>query len=245
MNAATVQTPQPGVTSDVDFRTASGQPRACPPLENGDRLTRKEFERRYDAMPHLKKAELIEGVVYMGSPVRIRSHSKPHGMILSWLGTYIAATPGTDFGDNGSLRLDPDNEPQPDAYLRIEAGGRSRIDENDYLVGAPELIVEVAASSASIDLRDKRHVYRRNGVQEYLVWRVLDQVVDWWELAEGEYESLKPAATGVLESNVFPGLRLAVQPLLGEQLKGVLDELQTGLHTEAHRAFAASLASAR
>src|SRR5437762_2403275 len=81
------------------------------PLQNGDRLTRAEFERRYEAMPHLKKAELIEGVVYMPSPVRQPEHSRPHFNIIAWLGRYLDGTPGVEGGDNGSLRLDLDNEP--------------------------------------------------------------------------------------------------------------------------------------
>src|SRR5205807_2900720 len=89
------------------------------PLEPGDRLTRPEFERRYDAMPHLKKAELIEGVVYLPSPVRNDAHSSPHFDLITWLGIYRMFTPGVAGGDNGSLRLDLDNEPQPDAFLRL------------------------------------------------------------------------------------------------------------------------------
>ncbi|MBI4658971.1 MAG: Uma2 family endonuclease [Verrucomicrobia bacterium] len=214
---------------------------SCPPLENGDRLTRKEFERRYEGMPHVKKAELIEGVVYMGSPVRIKSHSKPHGMVLTWLGAYSAATPGTDFGDNGSLRLDLDNEPQPDAYLRLASGGRSQIDNEDYLLGAPELIVEIAASSASIDFGAKRSTYRPNGVQAHLVWRTLERTIDWWELVDGDYRPLKPDANGVIENQAFPGLRPALAPLLNEDLKMVLEEQQRGLQSEAHRSFARRL----
>lgn len=243
MNLAPAKGSLTGEKSSRTTIPTRGGTSACPPLENGDRLTRKEFERRYEAMPEVKKAELIEGVVYIGSRVRIKSHSKPHGMILAWIGAYSAATPGTDFGDNGSLRLDLDNEPQPDAYLRIESGGRSRIDDEDYLVGAPELIVEIAASSASIDLGAKRNAYRRNGVQEYVVWRVLDQTVDWWELFEGEYVPLKPDTTAIIESKVFPGLRLVVSCLLADDLKGVLDELQSGLRSEAHRAFVSLLAA--
>src|SRR6266536_1100721 len=131
-----------------------------PPLESGDRLTRQEFERRYSARPDLKKTELIEGVVYVPSPVRI-THGRPHGQIMAWLGAYCAATPGVDMADNTTVRLDLDNEPQPDALLRLEpeAGGHSRIDEDDYIEGAPELIIEVAASSAAYDLHDKQHAY--------------------------------------------------------------------------------------
>lgn len=119
-----------------------------PPLENGDKLTRTEFERRYHAMPNLKKAELIEGVVYVPSPLRIKSHGEPHAYTMAWLGVYKAATPGVGFADNTTVLLDADNEPhepQPDALLRIEQGGQSRINQDDYLEGAPELIIEIAA----------------------------------------------------------------------------------------------------
>ena len=155
-----------------------------PTLENGDRLTRYEFERRYEAMPHVKKAELIEGVVYVASPVRYRRHGKPHGYIMGWLGLYCSATPGVEFADNSTVRLDLDNEPQPDALLRIdeELGGQSYISEDDYIEGAPELIVEVASSSAAYDLHDLLKAYRRNGVQEYIVWQIAEQKLNWFSL---------------------------------------------------------------
>ena len=92
-----------------------------------------------EAMPELKKAELIEGEVYVGSPVRHRQHGLPHGQLMTWLGTYVAATPDVDFGDNGSIRMDTANVPQPDAILMIkpECGGRARITDDDYVEGAP------------------------------------------------------------------------------------------------------------
>src|SRR2546427_7660206 len=150
-------------------------PEPIPPLEPGDRLTRPEFERRYAAMPHLKKAELLEGIVYMPSPVCHADHGRPHFNVIGWLGRYCDETPGVEGGDNSSLRLDLDNEPQPDAFLMIQAacGGHARIDEDDYVAGGPELIAEVAASSVSYDLGDKQNVYRRSGVREYVIWRVL------------------------------------------------------------------------
>src|SRR5215468_7286816 len=83
---------------------------AIPPLENGDTLTRAEFERRYESMPHLKKAELIEGVVYMPSPVRQLQHGEPHAHLIIWLGYYLVGTPGVTVGDNSTVRLDLDNE---------------------------------------------------------------------------------------------------------------------------------------
>src|SRR5208337_2822339 len=148
-----------------------------PELENGDHLTRDEFERRYEAMLELKKAELIEGVVYMPSLVRQRRHSRPHLHLCTWLGHYEALSPGVEGGDNGSIRLDLDNEPQPDAFLFIqpECGGQARISSDDYVEGAPDMVAEVASSSASYDLGVKLQVYRRNGVREYVVWRVLDR----------------------------------------------------------------------
>jgi len=193
-------------------------------LENGDRLTRAEFERRYAAMPHIKKAELIEGEVYMPSPVHHASHSKPHAQLLVWLGTYSAATPGVDLDDNVTVRLDQFNEVQPDALLRLETG-QSRISADDYIEGAPELVAEIASSSAAIDLHRKLRVYLRSGVQEYLVWRTLDQQLDWFELREGEYVPLAPDEQGRLRSRVFPGLWLAVAPLLAGDLAAVLAEL--------------------
>jgi Uma2 family endonuclease len=213
------------------------------PLENGDRLTRQEFERRYEAMPWLKKAELIEGVVYVEPSVRY-SHGRAHAQIVGWLGSYCAATPGVDLGDNATIRLDVDNEPQPDALLRIEpeAGGGSRIGEDDYIEGPPELVFEIAASSASYDVHDKLNIYRRNQVQEYAVWRVYDQRVDWWELHEGEYLPLEPDQEGVVRSNVFPGLWLAIAALLEGKLAAVLATLQKGLESDEHAAFVARLA---
>ncbi|NET68718.1 MAG: Uma2 family endonuclease [Moorea sp. SIO1G6] len=215
-----------------------------PILENGDRLTRVEFERRYQAMPDTKKAELIEGVVYVASPVRITKHANPHGKIITWLGVYEAATPGVMLGDNPTVQLDFDNEPQPDAILRIDQqkGGQSRISDDDYVEGAPELIVEIAASSASYDLHDKLRAYRRNGVREYLVWLVQEQQFRWYELDAGEYVQQQPDQLGVLSSNVFPGLQLAVEPLLAGEMQRVLAVLQEGIQSEAHQHFVARLA---
>lgn len=214
-----------------------------PPLENGDRLTRAEFEQRYSAMPHLKKAELIEGVVYMGSPVRV-IHSQPHGSIMGWLWVYSTATPGIACYDNPTVRLDADNEPQPDAVLRLDQGGTSSISDDGYIEGAPELVVEVAASSASYDLHDKLRVYRRNGVQEYIVWRTYTQQIDWFYLEEGEYKSQVPDAAGILQSRRFPGLWLAVSALLVGDLAEVLQTLQAGIATPDHQSFVKSLSAA-
>ena len=237
---ATVNVPVPPSRSDG----AAPAPSSANTLENGDRLTRAEFERRYEARPDIKKAELIEGVVLMPSPTRSGSHARPHAATITWLGSYAASTPGVQVNDNPTVRLDLDNEPQPDAALLIDpgAGGQARISDDDYIQGAPELIAEIASSSASHDLHDKLHAYRRNGVCEYLVWRTLEHRIDWFELADGAYRPLPPDAAGVIHSRVFPGLRVAVQAMLRGDLATVLRELQRGLGDDAHQAFAARLA---
>jgi Uma2 family endonuclease len=212
-----------------------------PRLENGDRLTLTEFERRYHAMPHVKKAELIEGTVYMASPLRITQHGEPYGYMMTWLGVYKASTPGVQLGDNCTVRLDADNEPQPDALLRIELGGQSTISEDGYVEGAPELIVEIAASTVSIDLHDKLKVYRRNRVKEYLVWRVDDRQLDWFRWREGEYLQLQLNSEGFICSEVYPGLWLDRDALLSGDLARVIEIVQQGLTTTSHQKFVAKL----
>jgi Uma2 family endonuclease len=216
-------------------------PLAISTLENGDKLTRAEFERRYYAMPDQKKAELIEGIVYMASPVRAKRHGKPHAHIMGWLVAYEAATPGVETLDNTTVRLDIDNEPQPDAMLRIATGGQSQITEDDYIEGAPELIVEISASTVSLDLHKKLNVYRRNQVQEYLVWRVNDQQFDWFRLNDGEYTQLEPNPEGVICSRIFPGLWLDQAALLMGNLAQVLAVLQQGLSNVVHQEFVEKL----
>ena len=210
-----------------------------PPLENGDRLTRYEFERRYQVMIHIKKAELIEGVVYVASPVRATKHGRPHAAIIGWLMVYKSATPKVDVQDNATVRLDADNEPQPDALLRIEpeVGGNSRISEDDYIEGSPELIAEIAASSASYDLNDKLNAYRRNGVKEYIVWQMYENRLDWFILKEGRYIPLQADGSGIIRSEFFPGLWLAVDALREGNLASVLTTLQQGLQTDEHQKF--------
>jgi Uma2 family endonuclease len=215
------------------------------PLDNGDRLNRYEFERRYNAMPNLKKAELIEGIVYMPAALRFKSHGQPHSWMIGWLVTYEAMTPGIAVGDAPTVRLDIDNEPQPDAVLLIvpEAGGQARLSDDDYIEGAPELVVEIAASSAAIDLHAKKQAYRRNGVKEYIVWQVLDQKINWFYLDKGEYLNLPVDTDGIIRSRIFPGLWLAVAQLLAGNLQRVLAVLQEGVQSPEHAAFVQKLAS--
>jgi Uma2 family endonuclease len=214
-------------------------PRRIPPLENGAHLTAAEFLRRYEAMPEVKKAELINGVVYMGSPVRLDQHGEPDGLVQTWLGNYSIATPGVKHAINSTARLNPDDVPQPDGLLRIlpECGGQSRLDAKGYLQGAPELTVEIAASSASLDAREKLTSYRRAGVREYLIWRTEDEAVDWCALEDDEYRPFAAAADGTLRSRVFPGLWLDLQALLTGDGAKLMEKLQDGLQSAEHATF--------
>jgi Uma2 family endonuclease len=179
-----------------------------PPLENGDLLTRDEFLRRYEAMPGLKKAELIEGITHMPSPVSTK-HAEPDSIIQGWLSAY-AARHNLRHYTNATLLLDADNAPQPDAVLCTPPrdGARVWLNAGHYLCGAPELVVEIAASTVSIDLREKMRAYRRNGVAEYLVWRVQDRMIDWFVLENGQYAPMEAGHDNRMESRVFPGLVL-------------------------------------
>jgi Uma2 family endonuclease len=240
MSILTKTEARPQATKSVMVPSQRARNGAIPPLENGDRLSRAEFERRYRAHPEIKKAELIEGVVYVASPVRVRCHGAPHSDIIGWLSVYRASTPGVYVTDNSTLQLDLDNEPQPDVAVWVEGGG-AFINGDDYLEGAPELIVEVAGSSASIDLNDKLAAYRRNGVQEYLVLLTHEQEIRWFNWRTGEAEEIVADEQGILHSVVLPGLQLHPALFWQGDLAGVLTVLQKGLATPEHANFVQSL----
>lgn len=210
-------------------------------LEDGDHLSAAEFERRFDAMPGLKKAELIEGVVYM-PPASDSYHGVPQFNFVTFLGTYAWATPGVRGGDNSTLRLGAKNEPQPDSYLAVQPGhgGQVKLDEHGYVIAAPDLIGEIAASSASYDMHVKKDVYRRHGVKEYVVWRVKERAIDWFRLRDGDYEAL-PLTDGVFRSDVFPGLWLCVAALLTDDFAQLRKVLAEGIASSEHAAFVAEL----
>jgi Uma2 family endonuclease len=225
---------------------AAGAAEAIPPLRDGDRLTRAEFERRYDAMPGLKKAELIRGVVYMPPPPVFDDHAAPHFNVIFWLGLYGAHTPGVVGSDNGSIRMEPESMPQPDAFLRIleTHGGKLKRTPDRYIEGGPELAAEVAVTSAKYDLNIKLPLYRDNGVQEYLVWRVVDRAVDWFVLRGDTYERLPLSADGIYRSEILPGLWLDAGALFRGDLPAVMQALQQGVNSPEHAAFVQKLQQA-
>jgi Uma2 family endonuclease len=218
-------------------------PVAEPPLESGDRLTGAEFWQRYMAHPEIKQAELVAGVVYVASPVRFTQHGNPHANLVIWLGVYAAATPYVSVADNVTVKLEEDTTVQPDALLIIDPahGGQATITDDDYLAGAPELIVEIAASSAAYDLHDKRAAYARSGVREYLVVQMYERRIDWFVLREGQYEPVQPDGHGILRGTVFPGLWLDTAAFWNGDIAAMLARAQKGLSTPDHAAFVARL----
>ena len=218
-----------------------------PPLENGDLLPACEFERRYEAMPGLKKAELLEGVVFVPSPVSTQRHGEPHADLMTWLGVYKAHTPGVRSADNATIRLDEKNEPQPDGFLFLdpECGGQASLDDEGYVRGGPELAAEVAGTTASLANHLKRAVYQRFRLQEYVIWRVQESAIDWFVRQRGQFRPLAPEADGIHRSRVFSGLWLDAAALVAGDLARVLDVLHAGLASPAHAAFVEELRSRR
>lgn len=234
--------------------TAKTQPRPAkpaksrldyiPPLESGDHLDAAEFLRRYEPMPEDFKAELIQGIVYV-TPVHVRAkqHGDPDSLAQGFLCNYAIATPGVKSSTNSTILLGPVDVPQADAHLRIVAGaiGQTQLDKKGYVVGSPQLIFEIAASSASIDTREKLESYRDAGVREYLVWRTGDDEIDWWTLEAGQFVPIEPGADGIARSRVFPGLWLDISAMIAEDGAKVMAVLKEGLASEEHQGFVASL----
>jgi Uma2 family endonuclease len=217
---------------------------AAPELQSGDRMTREEFHRIYKRMPKDFKAELVGGIVYVASPLRIR-HGNRHGFLGSVLVAYEANTPGVEMGDNTTVLLSDEGEPQPDLHLRIlpEHGGRSRTTKDDYLAGPPELIIEVAHASRALDLHAKKDDYRRGGVFEYIVWTLADDRLHWFDLTGNR--DLAADADGVLRVRVFPGLWIDSGALFAKDYNKLMATLQQGLATPEHAAFVERLARAK
>jgi Uma2 family endonuclease len=217
-----------------------------PPLEAGDHLDQATFHARYEAMPLDFRAELIGGVVFVPSPLRLE-HGELHALIMGWLTNYWDATPGTSVRANATAILGDDSEPQPDATLVIEPerGGQSSISEDGYATGPPELIVEVASSSESIDLHAKRRVYEQAGVLEYVVVVLRQRMVRWFVLQDGTYREIEADAQGLFKSTVFPGLWLDAPALLRRDVRQVMTTLQRGIETPEHTAFVQQLQARR
>jgi Uma2 family endonuclease len=205
---------------------------------------RQEFHRLYEKTPDGFKAELVGGVVYVASPLK-RRHGTNHPMLIAVLVAYQASTPGVEVGDNTTVLLGDEGEPQPDLRLRIlpEHGGQSTTSPDDYVEGAPELVAEIAHSSRSIDLNAKRDDYARYGVLEYLVVNLADRRLHWLDLRSGQ--ELSPDADGVVRVRCFPGLWIHAEALLAKDYAQLMATLQQGLATPEHSEFVRRLEAAR
>ena len=213
-------------------------------LYNGDRMTQPEFHQIYDGMDEGFQAELIGGIVYVASPLRLR-HAKNHVPIGTVLFAYECRTPGTEHGDNATVILGDASEPQPDLFVRVlpENGGLSRTSADDYLEGPPELVVEIAHASRAIDLHGKRADYAAAGVPEYLVYLVDEQRLRWFDLAADR--ELPIDADGVIRCRQFPGLWVDTAAVAGRDSARLMATLAAGLATPAHAEFVAQLAARR
>ncbi|HLQ46279.1 MAG TPA: Uma2 family endonuclease [Planctomycetaceae bacterium] len=213
-------------------------------LCSGDRLSQPEFHRRYMAYPTHVKFELVQGVVYMASPMR-RPHGLDHVELSYLLKHYSAATVGTEVLDNTTAILDEDSEPQPDlcVCIQTEFGGQSSEDAEGYMVGAPELVAEIAHSSRAIDLFEKRDDYRKAGVREYLVLCVAERELHWFHFPSGEM--IRPEREGISRSREFPGLWIDVAALMARDTKRLRAALDRGLARREHAAFCRRLKDAR
>jgi Uma2 family endonuclease len=216
-----------------------------PRLVEGETLTRDEFLRRWEAMPRLKRAELIDGVVFMPSPLSVE-HGDTDLHVSTWLGNYQAATPGCRGSSNATWLMSERSAPQPDDSLRIlpEYGGQSRY-EGKYAAGAPEFLAEVCVSSAAYDLHQKLAVYEKAGVQEYLAVLMEEQEVRWHRLVGGAFQVIPGPEDGVYRSQIFPGLWLHAAALLAGDLARVLSVLQQGIDSAEHKQFVEQLAARR
>jgi Uma2 family endonuclease len=215
------------------------------PLVEGQRLSQPEFHRRYEAMPPGIRAELIDGVVYIHSPLGI-DHGEASNNVGAWLAHYRLHTPGVQVLDGATTILGRKREPQPDALMRIrpEFGGQSR-NKRGYVHGAPELVAEVAKATRYIDLGPKLNDYQRSGVREYLVRALDPNEVIWYVLRKRKFVELPAGTDGWYRSEVFPGLWLDPKALVANDLAGMIAALDQGLASPEHAAFVARLAAAR
>ena len=207
------------------------------PLEAGDHLDQATFHVRYESMPPGVRAELVAGVVYMPSPLRAE-HGDLHAQLITWLTLYAAATPATRALDNATIILGQESEPQPDGclLLRAEHGGRTRLVDG-YVTGAPELVAEVALSSASYDLHSKYDDYESAGIDEYIVLNLHDREVHWFVLERGSFVRQTPDDDGIFRSQRFPGLWLDGAAMLDRNTRQLSTVLDRGIASTEHAQF--------
>jgi Uma2 family endonuclease len=213
-------------------------------LHNGDSLDQKTFHKLYEQTPEGFHAQLIGGIVYVASPVHF-PHSNPDGLIQFWLWSYRKKTPGVGVINKTTTILGSTSEPEPDGGLFIlPSHGGHCTTGGKTLKGAPELLIEIANSSAAIDLNQKKRDYETYGVQEYLVVLAEEQAVIWWQLVDGVYQEIPQSNDGFFHSLAFPGLWLDPAGLFAMSEVQMETALELGIASPQHAAFVSKLAVA-
>jgi len=207
-------------------------------------MTQAEFHRRYEQYPEDVKFELVGGVVYMASPMKLL-HGEASPEIALVLMLYKASTPGVFVAENATAILGTQSEPQPDQLMRLvpECGGQARVNEAGYLVGAPELVVEVSHATRSLDMNKKRKDYLEAGVQEYAVYLVAEKEIHWFHFPSKR--KLKPDKSGIWKSRVFPGLWLDGPALVARDSSRLIATIQQGIASPEHEVFVRKLEERR
>jgi Uma2 family endonuclease len=223
------------------------EPRAdseLPLLANGDHMDQATFHTLYEKTPEGFRAELIGGIVFVASPTG-RPHMRWGYFVGGWLFVYEGLTPGVEGLNSGTVILGPEDEPEPDHSLRIppELGGRTR-DFGEFVQGAPELLVEVASSSAAIDLHRKKQRYQDAGADEYLVLVLHTEQARWFSLQNGAYVELPTGADGIIRSQRFPGLWLDPAALFARDRQRIEEVVRLGCSTQEHAEFVQQLVDA-
>jgi hypothetical protein len=226
--------------SDISRTVES--PRA---LLEGQRLDQSAFHDLYESMPPGTRAELIDGVVYMPSPIGMQ-HGGALVPVIVWLAYFAEHTPGVQVMDNVTTIVGRRSELQPDAMLRIlpECGGRTS-NKRGFVRGAPELVFEVARASRYVDLGPKLVVYQQAGVLDYIVHAMNPDEILWFSREQKTLVPQTIGSDGLYRSTTFPGLWLDPQALVAmnyQRLRAVLD---LGCATPEHAAFVAKLAAIR
>lgn len=210
-------------------------------LEPGMRLSQEEFHRRYEQYPADVKFELVDGVVYMASPQK-QPHGRYQAVLAAWLVTYESATPGVETLCGSTAILEESNEPQPDLMLRIlpSHGGKSSNTADGYIIGPPELLVEISHTTEYLDREKKGPEYEQTGVSEYLLVLIERQEIHWFDFRSGGM--IEPNRRSIARSRIFPGLWLHIPALLRLDSRQLTQILQRGLDSREHRAFVKRLA---
>lgn len=197
-------------------------------LREGKVLSQEEFRRLYEKSD-LRKVELVNSKVRMPSPVNGEYHAVPHNALSTWLGVYEAYSPNVAVGIDATVKLDADNELQPDVLL-LKKDGACSPDENGYFCGPPELVAEISNTSAHFDSHMKKDVYEKCGVKEYIIWRTRLNQLEWFVLRNRTYDVIE-AVDGCIASETFPKLVLNVRALMEGNRSQVIEALMTAINS--------------